>query len=238
MAGGSDAMLAIAGGKGGCGKTTVTLGLAWALERRGHDPLVVDGDPDMPDVHHRLALPGKGGVDRLADGEPLEAVLAYSRRLPRVPVVTGGRRGAVGPALRRLGSWSGTVLVDCPPGANPDSLRPLRHANRSVLVSTAGPRCIEATERTEELARRLDAPPVGVVVRTLAGDASNPIPADWTVLGTLPPVDEPPGESQVRAAFERISRSISPDNGYRARGWRPDTSTRYARPPSELQNHD
>lgn len=44
-------MLAIAGGKGGCGKTTTALGVAAALPGR---PVVADADWDLPNLH-RLA---------------------------------------------------------------------------------------------------------------------------------------------------------------------------------------
>src|SRR6056297_615748 len=56
------AMLAIAGGKGGCGKTTTAVGLARAFASLGADPLVVDADLDMPDLHHRTGVDREPGI--------------------------------------------------------------------------------------------------------------------------------------------------------------------------------
>lgn len=66
-------MLAIAGGKGGCGKTTTALGVGAALPGR---PLVVDADWDLPNLH-RLAA-----VYRDGDGTPSPDVPASSRTAP------------------------------------------------------------------------------------------------------------------------------------------------------------
>ncbi|RDZ49114.1 CDP-4-dehydro-6-deoxy-D-gulose 4-reductase, partial [Haloferax sp. Atlit-10N] len=46
-------MLAIAGGKGGCGKTTIALGVGQALGTPTRPALVVDTDRDMPNLHRR-----------------------------------------------------------------------------------------------------------------------------------------------------------------------------------------
>ena len=200
-------MIAITGGKGGCGKTTTTLGLANALARSGQNPLVVDGDCDMPDVHHRLGVARCGGVDELASGRPIQRVVARSNKLPGVSLVTGGRRGNLDAALRRLVSWHGPVLVDCAAGVNADSLRPLRHAQRSVVVSTDQPQCIEDTARTIEIAQRLSAPPVGVVLRETTGSDCT-LPGHWTVLGTLPRVDRPLESLHLHTEFVTIANTI------------------------------
>ncbi|POG57234.1 nucleotide-binding protein, partial [Haloferax marisrubri] len=61
-------MLAIAGGKGGSGKTTTTLGLASALDG---PVLAVDADRDMPNLHAMAGVerPGDAAADGPA-GEP------------------------------------------------------------------------------------------------------------------------------------------------------------------------
>ncbi|MDZ5813368.1 P-loop NTPase, partial [Halorubrum sp. AD140] len=43
-------MIAVAGGKGGSGKTTTTLGLARALSRRGAPVVAADADWDLPNL--------------------------------------------------------------------------------------------------------------------------------------------------------------------------------------------
>ena len=201
-------MIAITGGKGGCGKTTTALGLANALARRGQDPLVVDGDCDMPDVHHRIGLVRCGGVDELASGQSIKRVVTRSNRLPGVSFVTGGRRDNLDTALRRLGSWQGPVLVDCAAGVTADSLRPLRYAQRSVVVSTDQPQCIEDAERTTEIAQRLSAPPVGVVLREMTG-SDCALPRHWRLLGTLPRVERPLESPQVHDEFVSIAKKFT-----------------------------
>lgn len=216
-------MLAIAGGKGGCGKTTTTLGLAGALARRGYDPLVVDGDCDMPDVHHRLGMGRTAGVDALADGAALTEATVISEALPGVALVTGGRRDALGTALRQATGWHGPVLVDCSAGTSRDALRPLRHADRAVVVSTDQPQCIEDAALTRTVARRLSAAVAGVVVRNTARDSGGTVsstvdtraeltdvPAGWQVLGEVPHVEGPLADPRARRAFQNLSTSLYP----------------------------
>ena len=211
------AMFAITGAKGGCGKTTTTLVLARALVRLGYDPLVVDADCDMPDIHHRIGLSGSGGVDDIAGGRRIRRVAVESNRLPGVSVVTGGKRANLLPALRRLGRWHGPVLVDCAAGVSTESLAPLRCARQSLVVSTDQPQCIEDTERTLDIAHRLSAPPLGVVLReTLPVEQS--IPEHWSLLGSVPPVEEPLTSPAVNDEFVRISRSIAEQSGCKLSG--------------------
>ncbi len=203
-------MLAIAGGKGGCGKTTTTLGLAGALARRGFDPLVVDGDCDMPDIHHRVDLDRPGGIDSVADGETLVTAASHCPALPGVAILTGGKRDSLDAALRRAENWRGPVLVDCAAGTNPDSVRPLRYADRSLVVSTDQPQCIEDAEMTRTIARRLSAPPAGVLLRMTTPHAPGMLPDGWVVAGRIPPAESPLESPRVRHEYWSLSREIFP----------------------------
>ena len=61
-------MLEIAGGKGGCGKTTTALGLAAALARGGDTtPLVADFDHDRDEYRGHIEYNVGDSMDELLD---------------------------------------------------------------------------------------------------------------------------------------------------------------------------
>jgi len=201
-------VFAIAGGKGGCGKTTTTLGLAGALAREGENPLVVDADPDMPDVHHRVSVARTPGIDALASGRPLSDVVQSSTDLPGVGILTAGRRGHLDAALRAVEQWEGPVLVDCAAGTSPDAVRPFRHADRSVVVSTDSPDCLADAETTRAVARRFGAPPAGVVLRERDTRSTGTEPPHWQVLARSPTVDRPLSDPRVREALTAVANTV------------------------------
>ncbi|MEF8813196.1 MAG: AAA family ATPase [Halovenus sp.] len=206
-------MLAVAGGKGGCGKTTTAVGLAAALARADERPLVVDCDCDMPALHHVTGTAREHGIDALAAGASPREVSQQAAQAG-VRVITAGRRGNVGAALTRLAAWPGPVLLDTPAGATPDATRPLRHADRTLLVTTTTPQCLDDTARTATTARELGAIIDGVVVR------HRDDPADLTrfvcndlelpVLANVPTVDgDPLLDARTRDAFDSAAAGLS-----------------------------
>lgn len=199
-------MLAVAGGKGGCGKTTTALGLARALARQGQTPLVLDGDCDMPDLHLLADIDRDDGVDALARGAPLSRVCRRPDAFPGVAVVTAGRPARVGPALRATRDWTGPVLVDCPAGIGPDATRPLREADATLVVSTDDPQSVDDTRRTVTAARELGAPPAGVILRT-TGDSPARV-ADCPVLATVPGVAEPLRSRHLARVWRSIADQL------------------------------
>lgn len=202
-------MLAIAGGKGGTGKTTVALGLARVLARSGLDPLVVDADVDMPDLHTLTGADREPTTDQLLTDSPIESVVQHAPELPGVRVVAAGCPDSVPGALRRLDRWHGPVLVDCPAGAGADAARPLRGCDLTVLVTTASPAAIENTRKTAAIGRRLEAQPVVALARaTTTGDACD---ADFGCpVQTLPTVETGPiyTHPRIQAACERVARTL------------------------------
>jgi septum site-determining protein MinD len=184
-------MLAIAGGKGGCGKTTTALGLARAMARVGENPLVVDADTDCPDVHLLANVDREPTWDAL-DERVLDCVAQRSPSLGGIAVVPAGGADAVADALARVRDWPGPVLVDCPAGAGPAATTPLRAAERSVLATTDDPETLADTAKTADVAARLDARPAAAVVRTGESDLD-------------PPFDAPVVETVPRVAIDRPS---------------------------------
>lgn len=171
-------MLAIAGGKGGCGKTTTALGLAAALARDGASPTVVDADLDSPDVHllADATPPSQVASEDATDDQPPESPLLGSTTpeaaalesgvIPGVSVVPAEviDDGCVQTALERFAAVDGPVLVDCPAGASRDAIAPLRASDEVLLATTLSPPSLRDAAKTAAMADRLDADLLGVVL--------------------------------------------------------------------------
>ena len=200
-------MLAIAGGKGGCGKTTTTLGLAEALSGR---VVAVDLDRGMANLHALaevdreptlLAEDPDSATHTASDGADVDIVPA-----PR----PGANRTAVEGALSRVADDETAVLLDSPAGATESATLPLRVADRTLLVSTLCAPALRDTAKTAAMARELDAPPCGVVLtRTqLTPDAVSEL-LDCPVLASIPSAEQPVlNATVVRVAYRRLAERL------------------------------
>lgn len=196
-------MLAIVGGKGGTGKTTTALGIAALLARRRRDPVVVDADVDMPNLHLRAGA-GDDGVSRLAAGDPLDAAADEAARYPGVDVL-GARPGAdLDGALRRLVT-DRPVIIDGAAGASERAVTPLRYADGAVVVTRATPASVTDTTKTVRMARAVGTPVVGTLVsRTsdVSDDIARKLPTD--AIHHVPRVDDPIADESARTVYSRI----------------------------------
>ncbi|ACM56408.1 MinD/ParA family ATP-binding protein [Halorubrum lacusprofundi] len=222
-------MIAVAGGKGGSGKTTTTLGLARALSRRGAPVVAADADWDLPNLA-RLASATDGDREPAADAPTVvdairtEGQIRPDRRAPTV--LSAPDEPADVDARRILGALAESVpddsptLLDCPAGASPDAAAPLRVADRCLLATPLRRAALRDAAKTAALARRLDCLPVGVVavraesVPTGVGDLLG-----CPVLGRIPPAEaEPLASSAVRSAYDDLARRLVDEHG--ADRWR------------------
>lgn len=188
-------ILAVAGGKGGVGKSTVAYNLAAAL-----DAVVVDGDLGManlptghgPTLHDVLA--GRADVREALRAGPV-TVLPCGRSL------AGARAAdvlALGNALTSVEREHGTAIVDCPAGLRADAGVPLAVADAAVLVAAPEPFALADALRTRELARELDAPLVAVALNRVVEEP--PIPTVRDALGA--PVESVPADPRVGQSVE------------------------------------
>ncbi|WP_424014753.1 MinD/ParA family ATP-binding protein [Halorubrum xinjiangense] len=117
-------MIAVAGGKGGSGKTTTTLGLARALSRRGAPVVAADADWDLPNLARLAAETRPEGPTENAEA----------------PTESGAEGPSVGAGCRADGAAARTVL-DAVRGTEP--VRPGRSAP-TVLAAPDSSRSVDA----------------------------------------------------------------------------------------------
>lgn len=238
-------MIAVAGGKGGSGKTTTTLGVARALVRsdRADGVVAVDADWDLPNLA-RLANTTGEGSGRVRRPTIVDAVGtdgSVDTRTPGPTVLAAPDDPGAHNAhelLRRLDgeavwavdgqtdSSAVTVLADCPAGASPDAAAPLRAADRSILVTPLRPAALRDTVKTAAMARALDCPPLGVVViRTESAPNRLAEVFDCPVLGTVPSAPPTPlADRAVRAAYGEVADSLPAASGTGASPYRQSQS--------------
>lgn len=207
-------MLAVAGGKGGCGKTTTTACLARELAVRGDRPVVVDADVGLPDLHVVADCPAAPGLAALHDGAPTAAALHRSDSLPGVRAVPAGEGGCerVPGALARLADAGDPVLVDTPAGASRAVAAPLRAADATLLVSTPTERSLADAAKTAAVARELNAPVVGVVLTRSDGTVDPAHLLDCEAVFHVPPARRPVDDARVTKAYVDCACHVSRRN--------------------------
>ena len=94
--------IAVSGGKGGVGKSTVALNLAIAYSQLGARTLMVDTDLGMADLNLLLGVaPDKSLLDALS-GTPIEDVLIDAHGISLLPALNGSYLlSTIGPAAQR-----------------------------------------------------------------------------------------------------------------------------------------
>ncbi|MGM0448419.1 MAG: P-loop NTPase [Methanobacteriota archaeon] len=222
-------MIAVAGSKGGSGKTTTTLGLARALSRRGAPVVAADADWDLPNL---ARLAAETGTERPPDGANARTVLDAVRGIepvrpdrssPTVLAAPDAPRsvdaGATFGALDGATPDGAPVLLDSPAGASPDVAAPLRAADRALVATPLRRAALRDAAKTAAIARRLDCPPVGAVV---IGETSVPDRVTTLlgcpVLGAIPDGGATPlSDPAVRTAYDDLASRLGETAA--ASGW-------------------
>lgn len=189
---------AIAGGKGGVGRTTTAVNVGAVLQTdAGYDTVVVDADLAMSNVGRML------GVDSEAT---IHEVLAGNARVDEAIVQTADGLGVVAgaPALEAyaeanmanldrvvdlLAEIHDVVLVDTGAGVGEEATVPMRLADGILVVTTTGQTALRSTHSTIQLAERIDGTVLGgIATRARGADELDRIEAELGIpaLGLVP----------------------------------------------------
>ncbi|QHS16764.1 MinD/ParA family ATP-binding protein [Halopenitus persicus] len=189
-------IVAVVGGKGGVGKTTVAYNLAAAC-----DGVVVDADLGMAD------LPNGDGADLhdvlAGDADPRACLRSGPVTvLPCGRTLAGSRASdltRLAAALRAVERDHGVVVVDCPAGRRADVGVPLAAADRCLLVASPRSFAIPDAIRTRELARELRTGLAAIALNRTTGSPTGSLRTDRVadVLGApADPIPETPAMSR------------------------------------------
>ncbi len=221
-------MIAIVGAKGGCGKTTATIGLADALARTGRQTVAVDADRQLPNLHLVADVdrePTIATVDDESDVTDLarRTVPGTELTVGVVPAPTESETVDFGRRLRRLESAAVEIVLDCPSGVGPHVTEPLEFADVAVVVTTGTDRSVAAARKTVDVARRLGVPVAGAIVtRTDADTASVPRSIekrlDVSVIETVPETPSPLEAESARAAYDGVAAALKAKSYQRRAG--------------------
>lgn len=210
-------MIAIAGAKGGCGKTTVSLGLTEAFARDGTAAIAIDADRQLPNLHVMAGTDRTPTLGSFDEDDVINSVVQESPRVSNAGIVPAPKpsetvdfRTAFDRFETDATETNLEVVIDCPSGAGPDVVEPLSAASAVVIVTTDSERSIAAAETTLDIAQRLDTPVLGVVCnRCESPPAGLGGRLGIDLLGTVPDDPDPILGDEPQAGFDEIATALN-----------------------------
>jgi flagellar biosynthesis protein FlhG len=140
-------LIAITSGKGGVGKTTVTVNLAIAAARLGHRTLVFDADLGLANVHILTGIKPRGTVmdvitgkcsidEVLTDGPEKIKILCGSSGIAELADLNKDILQYLGKELRQLAMLFDVIIIDTAAGIANNVLHFLSISHDIVVVAT------------------------------------------------------------------------------------------------------
>ena len=204
--------IAVASGKGGTGKTTISANLAVALAKFGKDVIVLDADIAMANLELVLGIEGKGKTlnDVLAGNASIEEAIYEGPA--GVKVVPAGisldafrkaRPEKLEEVLEKLHEMAEIIIIDCPAGIGKEALTAISAAENLILVVNPEISSISDALKVIAIAKRLETRVLGAIInRTMKEDSELSSKAIATIL-EVPILGVVPEDPNVRkcAAF-------------------------------------
>lgn len=167
--------IGIVSGKGGTGKTTVTLNLAGALMNFDEDVMAVDADIKMAGLGLRLGMYNFSNTlnDVIRNnGNILEALHIHSsgiRIIPASLTVENLELTNLYPLMEKFLTDKSLILIDSPPGLEDNFIQVLHTLKEIIVVTTPETQSITNAIKAIDKAKELDVNSLGVVINRYSG---------------------------------------------------------------------
>ena len=143
-------ILSITSGKGGVGKTSISVNLAFALTGKDYRVLLIDGDLGLANVDILLGITAQTSIRDVLDkgADPLEAIIYLENNLGILPAGSGVPEMAnlepeqqehLGKILTEIASHFDYVLIDTAAGIGSSVLWLNHFAEYNIVVLTPDP---------------------------------------------------------------------------------------------------
>jgi len=169
-------VLAVTSGKGGVGKTNVTVNVALSLARLGYRVGVIDADFGLGNVDVMLGLTPQSHIGHLLAGQKTLAdivvagplgvqVIPASSGLQSITAMTSAQRTTLGEALQAFAARLDFLLIDTAAGISDNVVETLRLAERVAIVTSLEPSSVvDAYATAKILTQTSPETEIGVVV--------------------------------------------------------------------------
>ena len=166
-------IIAIASGKGGVGKSTLAVNLAYSLSKLNLKVGLLDADIHGPSIPHMLNLSGKPGLNEEKKIIPFNykdiKVMSIGFLLNEdQPVIWRGPM--VHSAIKQMATetdWGelDILIIDMPPGTGDAQITVSQHLplNGTIIVSTPQPVALNDAVKAIGMFRKVDIPIIGII---------------------------------------------------------------------------
>ncbi|HNX47329.1 MAG TPA: Mrp/NBP35 family ATP-binding protein [Methanomassiliicoccales archaeon] len=168
--------IVVMSGKGGVGKSTVTVNLATALAMRGYEVGILDADihgpniPKMLNIEHEDVISDEDGLLPVLVPPHMKVMsMAFLLQDPDTPVVWRGpiKMGALRQFVAEV-KWGDLdfLIVDLPPGTGDEPLtiaQLLEDADGAIIVTTPQDVALLDSRKSVTFAQALKMPIIGIV---------------------------------------------------------------------------
>lgn len=210
-------VIAIASGKGGTGKTTITANLGIALSKLGQKVLLIDADVAManlslilgmqssPITLHDVLLGEAQVQDAIYDGPEGVRFIPSGLSLDNYKRVDSERLTTI---VSQLTDHYDYVLLDVAAGIEKNVLSALSASQETLMVTMPTSPAIADALKTKIVAQRLGSKVIGVVINFVMNEKGEITKNDISNMLELPVYGSVPYDPEVRKSF--MQEKVSP----------------------------